>query len=287
MTDVQLLSTNEQTFEAGQGNWVAYGAGSCAPSTAQFRTGTQSLRIVASTAFGASIVLPATDPGVGVVTIGFWAKGTAGHMWYVLCNAASGGQSSTTLTPSTGLWQYVTLSFEAVGSMVYTLYVLDNTSGGSTFFIDDCSVIENIPIGIGGSSGVITVTPLGVDYWLVYPLDETFNCRLSQVTADEIDEEYEEATLQIIGRGRKKDYGTRWGYNGTLTAQLWDRPDKTARQQRQALEALKAKLADVYIRNPFGDAWHVTIGQTHIGRIAGLGQREYVNLTLPYAEVAT
>lgn len=138
----------------------------------------------------------------------------------------------------------------------------------------------------GVYTGFTTVTPSGTDYWLIHPADETFNCRLSQVTGEDFTDEIEEAELLIIGRGRKKDYGTRWGYKGTLTCEVWDRTDKTARQQRMALEALKLEMRDVYLRNPFGDFWLVTMGAAQIGRIVGVGQREFHNLTLPYSEVS-
>lgn len=130
-----------------------------------------------------------------------------------------------------------------------------------------------------------TVTPTSENYWLLYPADPTKNVLLPQVTADDFDEEYEEATLNLIGRGRKKDYGTRFGFSGTLTAEFWDDSTTTARQKKQQLEALKALKQECYLRNPFGDIWMVAVGTISVSRIAGVGQREYVTVTIPYQEV--
>lgn len=59
----------------------------------------------------------------------------------------------------------------------------------------------------------------------------------------------------------------------------------TARQQRQALEKIKAKKSTVYLRNPFGDIWKVAAGDIAAQRLAGVGKAEFVNVTMPYQEV--
>jgi hypothetical protein len=43
---------------------------------------------------------------------------------------------------------------------------------------------------------------------------------LYQVNADTFEDEYEEATYNVIGRGRHMDFGDRYGYSGQLTCQL-------------------------------------------------------------------
>jgi len=135
-------------------------------------------------------------------------------------------------------------------------------------------------------AGVQTVALTGGDYWLLHPTNSIYNCRLAIVKSDDFSEQYEEAEMTIIGRGRKKDYGTRWGYKGQLVAEVWDRTDLTARQQRINFQALKAQKRDVYLRNPFGDLWLVTMGEASISRIAGIGTKEFVVITLPYSEVS-
>lgn len=59
----------------------------------------------------------------------------------------------------------------------------------------------------------------------------------------------------------------------------------TARQQRQALERIKARKTWVYLRNPFGDLWKVAPGNIPVKRIAGVGKSEFVDISIPYEEV--
>ena len=59
----------------------------------------------------------------------------------------------------------------------------------------------------------------------------------------------------------------------------------TARQQRQALERIKAQKTWVYLRNPFGDIWKVAPGNISVKRLAGVGKSEFVDVSIPYEEV--
>lgn len=59
----------------------------------------------------------------------------------------------------------------------------------------------------------------------------------------------------------------------------------TARSQRLKLEALKARRASVYLRNPFGDVWRVATGNVSANRIPGVGRSEFVDVQIPYEEV--
>lgn len=59
----------------------------------------------------------------------------------------------------------------------------------------------------------------------------------------------------------------------------------TARQQRQKIEALKSEKRDLYIRSPFGDLWLVATGNISVTRIAGVGNRDFVDVSMPYQEV--
>lgn len=129
------------------------------------------------------------------------------------------------------------------------------------------------------------VTPVSDNYWLIHPDDETMTVMLHNVTEEQFSEEYEQETMNLIGRGRKTDYGTRFGFTGSLTVQLYDVSGSTARQQRLSLEALKAELRELYLRNPFGDVWQVTAGDITFGRTPGVGRREFGVVTIPYVEV--
>lgn len=130
-------------------------------------------------------------------------------------------------------------------------------------------------------------TPVAGEYWLIHPTDADLNIKLSNVIQDDFTEEWEQATLLVINKGRKMDYGQRWGFAGSLTAQVWDETGMTARQSRLALELLKAEQITVTLQTPFGDTWAVALGTAQIGRVAGVGLREFHTLTIDYQEVAS
>jgi hypothetical protein len=125
----------------------------------------------------------------------------------------------------------------------------------------------------------------GTHYWILNPYDPTDNIRLSGVTDDSYTDDYEEAELIIIGRGRKVNHGTRMGYSGSLTCKLRDDDISTARQKRIQLQLIKAARTTYYLRNPFGDLLEIAIGNLGISRIAGVGTAEFVDVTIPYKEV--
>lgn len=129
------------------------------------------------------------------------------------------------------------------------------------------------------------VTPSTDKYWMIHPLDESFNLPV-YVNAESFKEEYEEETYHILGRGRHVDYGDRLGYSGSLTLHLRDRTGYTARLQRQDLEELKREQTPVYLRNPFGDIWLVNLTEIGTERISGVGKHEAANVTVGYEEVA-
>jgi hypothetical protein len=125
----------------------------------------------------------------------------------------------------------------------------------------------------------------GTHYWLIDPVNESNNLRISQVTADTFSDDYDEAELIIIGRGRKMNHGTRFGYTGELTAELRDDTLGTARFKRQRLQLIKAARTAYYLRNPFGDVLEISLGNLAISRLAGVGTSEFVDVTIPYREV--
>lgn len=135
------------------------------------------------------------------------------------------------------------------------------------------------------ASWLAAITGTSTYYWLIHPDDDTKNFRLYLVVSDDYSEQYESETLNLIGRGRKVDYGTRYGYTGTLVCQVYNTPTLTARQAKAQIEAMKAELRELFLRNPFGDIWQVSLGDLAVSRIAGVGASEFVTLTIPYAEV--
>lgn len=127
--------------------------------------------------------------------------------------------------------------------------------------------------------------PVAGEYWLVHPTDASKNVKLSTVIDDSFTDEWEESTLLIIGKGRKKDYGTRWGYTGSLVAQIWDEVGRTSTQAKAELELLKEQQITVILWTPFGEQIPIAMGNAQISRMAGVGTREFHTLTLPYEEI--
>lgn len=153
-------------------------------------------------------------------------------------------------------------------------YAVTQSAGRSGQVLD--SVIAGTPDSILAD---------GSHYWLINPYDESVNFKLENVSSDSYTDEFEEAELVIIGRGRKINTGTRLGYSGSMVAQLRDSETETARSKRQRLQEIKSSRLSYYLRNPFGDLLLVSVGNLAISRIAGVGTSEYVDVTIPYKEV--
>lgn len=134
----------------------------------------------------------------------------------------------------------------------------------------------------------ILATPESIYYWVISPETPALNFRLSNVVTDNFGEEFEQAEYRVINRGRRVEYGTRYGYSGTLQAQFRDDPilGIDAKEQVARLTAIKNARARMVIRIPFGYLLPVAVGQMSFDRVRGVGMREFVDVTIPYAEVA-
>jgi hypothetical protein len=142
------------------------------------------------------------------------------------------------------------------------------------------------------------VFPQSSNYWLLNSdIDagnpngtaEQYNIRLFQVTDDSFTNEYDTATLNLLGRGRHVDVGTYLGKNGTLTFKIYDQAypvPLSATAQRLMLENAASQNFEMYLRTPFGEIYKVSLGNIQFGRIAGVGSNEYMTATVPYMEVA-
>ena len=133
---------------------------------------------------------------------------------------------------------------------------------------------------------ISTVTPTSGEYWLVCVENPSLTTRLYHVTAEDFTSDVEQETMDLIGRGRHTDYGTILGYSGSLSFQLWDiSGGSSARVQRLNLEAMRFSENTIYLRNPFGDVWRVSVNSVSFTRRAGVGSSEMGNGTLTYTEV--
>lgn len=146
-------------------------------------------------------------------------------------------------------------------------------------------VAVRFDVEVTSEADIHEVNAISTHYWLVHPTDESLSVGLFQVVSDSLADEYESETLHVLGQGIHADVGDRLGYNGSLTAELWDREGLTAREQREAIEALKASRSSVYLRNPFGDVFLCTLGDVQFDRMAGVGTREFGSVTIPYTEL--
>ena len=134
-----------------------------------------------------------------------------------------------------------------------------------------------------------SVEPTSDGYWLIEPsIDQTGAeaFKLSIVTSDEFTDEQEENEFVVIGRGRVVNKGQRLGNKGTLGVQLRHTGGTTARQKRLRLKDMQQRTRQLYLRNPFGDIFRVSVSSMSIGRLAGVGTSEFCDVTIPYSEVS-
>jgi hypothetical protein len=122
-------------------------------------------------------------------------------------------------------------------------------------------------------------------YILVVPENDAINLTLYIVTSDDFEDEQEMATTNLIGRGRRVEYGTRFGITGSLTADFRDNDDLSARAQRQLLEAIRDSQLTIYLRTPFGDVWPVALESARVTRVSGVGLRENATASISYIEI--
>lgn len=123
------------------------------------------------------------------------------------------------------------------------------------------------------------------NYLIVVPDNPSLNVKIDIVTSDDFNEEYEQETLNLIGRGRRVEVGTRYGVTGTISAQIYDGPILTARQKKIAIDKIRDSSLKPYLRNPFGDVWSIGLMAVSYSRIAGVGTSEYLTVSIEYSEV--
>lgn len=129
-----------------------------------------------------------------------------------------------------------------------------------------------------------SVVPVSDSYWMIDSIEGDV-IKLYNVTQDDYTDEYEEAEMQIIGRGRRVERGDRLGKKGSMTVQIRNSAGVSARYRKVQLERMKEDHASVYLRTPFGDVLKVYVGNMQVGRIAGVGVSEFVDVQVPYTEV--
>jgi hypothetical protein len=176
--------------------------------------------------------------------------------------------------------------------------IRERTDLAQTFSYDDYSAPNGtvqyavVEVTVSGNNRVEqTKTPQTVTlgsgyYWLVHPTDNSKSIQLRDVKSDEFGMEREVEVLKLMGRGRKIDVGDNWGRTGAISARIYNRPDRTARQIRQDIEAAKDTNQYYFLRTPFGDMWKIWFDDPKFSRLAGVGTSEFVDLSFNYYEVA-
>jgi hypothetical protein len=164
----------------------------------------------------------------------------------------------------------------------------DYTAGANTSW--DYAVVQSADRFGADVESTRTGTPIipaDFYYWLIDPANNGTVYRITGATADNFTTEFEEEEILVVGRGRKTDYGEKWGIKGTLSGKIMSDPAAvfTPRVLRQILESFKDKKQPWYLRNPFGDIILVTLGDIQITRIAGVSIIEFVEVSIPYSQV--
>lgn len=148
-------------------------------------------------------------------------------------------------------------------------------------------VIETLGAEVESAYPIVKVNLYDDKYMLIVPDDPTLNLTLFHVTGDSFADEQEQAEINLIGRGRQVQLGTKYGVRGTLNGTFRDNIQMTGRAQRLYLEAIRDSNFSAYMRNPFGDVWKVTLMSASISRVAGVGLQEISTYTIEYVEVTT
>lgn len=126
---------------------------------------------------------------------------------------------------------------------------------------------------------------IAAQYMLVCPSNDLLNLVLYETNSDNFSSEQEMAAINLPGRGRRVEYGTRYGQTGQLSVTFRNRNNISARAQRLALEALRNSGLAVYLRNPFGDVWKVALNTAAVTRVAGVGLVETATAQIDYSEI--
>jgi hypothetical protein len=116
------------------------------------------------------------------------------------------------------------------------------------------------------------------------PIGTIASYEAGNVTDDSWSDEIEQETLHILNRGRQVQVGDDLGATGTLTIQL---RGAGARADREFIQRLARGNVTVWMKNPFGDVKLVKFQTVGVKFVAGVGQTEMSDLSVPYLEVIT
>lgn len=128
-------------------------------------------------------------------------------------------------------------------------------------------------------------TVQSTQYWIIDDVEEDANVMIPNATAAPLTEQYEEETYTLIGRGRKKEYGTRLGYTGEIDAQLRGY-DGSPAMIRAKLELMRSRKDTYWLRTPFGDTFMIGLNDMTFTPIAGTSITAMYDVAIPFDEVS-
>lgn len=123
------------------------------------------------------------------------------------------------------------------------------------------------------------------NYWLIDPTDEANNFRVSSVTADKFAMRQQTNEFVIIGGGKRVNYGTFVGKEGSLSVAVRDNIRMTGAEIIRKLNTIFRLKRWLLLRDPFGGITKISIGEVNFTRMPGVGNAEYGDLEIPYSEV--
>lgn len=131
-------------------------------------------------------------------------------------------------------------------------------------------------------------TPIRVvasSYWLVVP-EMDMGLRVVP-SSDSFDRERESSSMDIIGRGRKMNFGASISREGSLGIPVrGNNRGMTGAELMDQVDLLVTGVTGVYLRDPFGNYFPVALGRYSFERMSGVGAEEMGELEVPYVEVA-
>ena len=121
-------------------------------------------------------------------------------------------------------------------------------------------------------------------YWLVIP-EADFGVPVIP-TGHSITRTREKYVMDIIGRGKKVNYGDAIGGEGSLTIRVRHHNNgRTGQEVMELLDEVVMAPVSIVLRDPFGEAMPVSLGEYSFEREPGVGRYEMGELTIPYVEV--
>ena len=129
-----------------------------------------------------------------------------------------------------------------------------------------------------------TVSIADSAYWLVIP-EADFGVPVIP-TGHSITRTREKYTMDIIGRGKKVNYGDSIGGEGSLTIRIRHHNNgRTGQEVMELLDEMVMAPVRIVLRDPFGGSVPVSLGEYSLEREPGVGRHEMGELTIPYVEV--